>query len=185
MKPLDSAPQDAYHFERCRCRVKWAMGDDSFDSDGSSVDGKVTASPTGSRPTKSERCGCAKCQAGRKTLPHNVVRASHCGSNEDAAAIPEAVSLGFGLSELAHNQVAHSFQNPDQQQVKTLTTDQRILLIHQTAKALNMSSSAPTTKTFGKSTRSVPHSTEKAQKWYPAEDEAKPRKVRGCIHFQS
>ena len=40
------------------------------------------------------------------------------------------------------------------------------------------SSAAPTTKTFGKSTRSVPHPTEKAQKWYPAEDEAKPRKVR-------
>jgi large subunit ribosomal protein L6e len=44
-----------------------------------------------------------------------------------------------------------------------------------------MSSSAPSTKTFGKSTRSVPHPTEKAQKWYPAEDEAKPRKVRKTI----
>ncbi|KAJ4295712.1 60S ribosomal protein L6 [Collariella sp. IMI 366227] len=44
-----------------------------------------------------------------------------------------------------------------------------------------MSSSAPTTKTFGKSTRSVPHPTEKAQKWYPAEDEAQPRKVRKTI----
>lgn len=43
--------------------------------------------------------------------------------------------------------------------------------------------SAPTTKTFGKSTRTVPHPSEKAQKWYPAEDEAKPRKVRGCIYF--
>jgi large subunit ribosomal protein L6e len=40
------------------------------------------------------------------------------------------------------------------------------------------SAAAPTTKTFGKSTRSVPHPSEKAQKWYPAEDEAKPRKVR-------
>jgi len=40
------------------------------------------------------------------------------------------------------------------------------------------SSAAPTTKTFGKSTRSVPHPSEKAQKWYPAEDEGKPRKVR-------
>ena len=43
--------------------------------------------------------------------------------------------------------------------------------------------SAPTTKTFGKSTRSVPHATEKAQKWYPAEDEAKPRKVRWMHSF--
>jgi large subunit ribosomal protein L6e len=41
-----------------------------------------------------------------------------------------------------------------------------------------MSSAAPTKKTFGKSTRSVPHPSEKAQKWYPAEDESKPRQVR-------
>ena len=32
-------------------------------------------------------------------------------------------------------------------------------------------------KTFGKSTREVPHHTEKAKKWYPAEDETVPRKV--------
>jgi len=41
--------------------------------------------------------------------------------------------------------------------------------------------SAPTTKTFGKSTRSVPAPSEKAQKWYPAEDEAKLRKVRKTV----
>ncbi|KAK0754155.1 ribosomal protein L6e-domain-containing protein [Schizothecium vesticola] len=35
-----------------------------------------------------------------------------------------------------------------------------------------------TSKQFGKSTRSVPAASEKAQKWYPAEDESKPRKVR-------
>ncbi|KAK1826161.1 ribosomal protein L6e-domain-containing protein [Podospora conica] len=35
-----------------------------------------------------------------------------------------------------------------------------------------------TSKQFGKSTRSVPAAAEKAQKWYPAEDESKPRKVR-------
>jgi len=40
------------------------------------------------------------------------------------------------------------------------------------------STAASTTKTFGKSTRTVPNASEKAQKWYPAEDEAKPRKVR-------
>lgn len=39
-------------------------------------------------------------------------------------------------------------------------------------------SSQPTSKTFGKSTRSVPHHSEKAPKWYPAYDEAQPRKVR-------
>lgn len=44
-----------------------------------------------------------------------------------------------------------------------------------------MSSSAPTTKTFGKSTRAVPAASEKAQKWYPAEDEAKPRKTRKTV----
>jgi large subunit ribosomal protein L6e len=34
-----------------------------------------------------------------------------------------------------------------------------------------------TQKTFGKSTREVPHHTQKAKKWYPAEDEAVPKKV--------
>ncbi|EAA36244.2 hypothetical protein GE21DRAFT_903 [Neurospora crassa] len=43
------------------------------------------------------------------------------------------------------------------------------------------SAAAPQTKTFGKATRTVPHSSEKAQKWYPAEDEAQPRKVRKTI----
>lgn len=38
--------------------------------------------------------------------------------------------------------------------------------------------STTTTKTFGKSTRVVPAASEKAQKWYPAEDESKPRQVR-------
>ncbi|KAK4131898.1 hypothetical protein BT67DRAFT_436006 [Trichocladium antarcticum] len=45
--------------------------------------------------------------------------------------------------------------------------------------------SAPTTKTFGKSTRTVPHPSEKAQKWYPAEDEAKPRQVRKTLRAWS
>lgn len=36
----------------------------------------------------------------------------------------------------------------------------------------------PTTKKFGKGERTVPHHSKKAQKWYPAEDEAKPKKVR-------
>ena len=35
----------------------------------------------------------------------------------------------------------------------------------------------PTTKKFGSSNRTVPHHTEKSQKWYPAEDEAKPKQV--------
>ncbi|XDG06552.1 hypothetical protein ABKA04_006167 [Annulohypoxylon sp. FPYF3050] len=41
--------------------------------------------------------------------------------------------------------------------------------------------SQPTTKTFGKSTREVPHPSQKAQKWYPAEDEAKPKTVRKAL----
>lgn len=32
-------------------------------------------------------------------------------------------------------------------------------------------------KTFGKSTREVPASSEKAQKWYPAEPDAENKKV--------
>lgn len=44
---------------------------------------------------------------------------------------------------------------------------------------ITMSSKAqPTTKKFGKSTRTVPHPSDKAQKWYPAVDESKPKKVR-------
>jgi large subunit ribosomal protein L6e len=38
-----------------------------------------------------------------------------------------------------------------------------------------------TQKKFGKSTREVPHASQKAQKWYPAEDEAKPKTVRKAI----
>lgn len=33
------------------------------------------------------------------------------------------------------------------------------------------------TKKFGKSERAIPHHTQKAKKFYPAEDEAKPKKV--------
>ena len=35
------------------------------------------------------------------------------------------------------------------------------------------------TKKFGKGERSVPHHTQKARKFYPAQDEARPRKVCG------
>lgn len=50
-----------------------------------------------------------------------------------------------------------------------------------------MSSNEPSkaehkTKKFGKGERNVPHHTQKAKKFYPAEDEAKPRKVRD-IHL--
>ena len=122
-----------------------------------------------------------KCQAGRKTLRPRLARASRCGSSRDPPPVPKAVSLGLRGFRTCAQPAAHPFKISEQQQVKTLTTDQRILLIHQPAKALTMS--APTTKTFGKSTRSVPHATEKAQKWYPAEDEAKPRKVRWMHSF--
>ncbi|KAG5958997.1 hypothetical protein E4U57_001010 [Claviceps arundinis] len=42
-------------------------------------------------------------------------------------------------------------------------------------------SAKPTTKQFGKSSRDVPASSEKAQKWYPAEDDSAPKKVRKAI----
>jgi large subunit ribosomal protein L6e len=32
-------------------------------------------------------------------------------------------------------------------------------------------------KKFGKGERVVPHHTQKAKKWYPAEDESQPKKV--------
>ncbi|KAK1769774.1 ribosomal protein L6e-domain-containing protein [Phialemonium atrogriseum] len=45
-----------------------------------------------------------------------------------------------------------------------------------------MSSKAqPAAKTFGKSTRTVPQASDKAQKWYPAVDESKPKKVRKTL----
>jgi len=54
------APLYTYHCERCRCRVKWAMGDESFDSDGvfGSLEGNSLSS--GSQSTKSWTCGCSK-----------------------------------------------------------------------------------------------------------------------------
>jgi len=44
-----------------------------------------------------------------------------------------------------------------------------------------MSTPAATKKTFGKSTREVPHHSQKASKYYPAEDESAPKKVRKTI----
>ncbi|MCJ1227809.1 hypothetical protein MMC12_004468 [Toensbergia leucococca] len=38
-----------------------------------------------------------------------------------------------------------------------------------------------TTKKFGKGERHIPHHTQKAKKFYPAEDESKPKKVRKSI----
>ncbi|KAL9010199.1 MAG: hypothetical protein Q9173_004846 [Seirophora scorigena] len=40
---------------------------------------------------------------------------------------------------------------------------------------------ASKTKKFGKGEREVPHHTQKAKKFYPAEDESKPKKVRKSI----
>ncbi|KAF2121389.1 60S ribosomal protein L6-B [Lophiotrema nucula] len=39
----------------------------------------------------------------------------------------------------------------------------------------------PTTKKFGKSERSIPHASQKASKYYPAEDVAQPKKSRKSI----
>lgn len=38
-----------------------------------------------------------------------------------------------------------------------------------------------TQKKFGKSTREVPHHSQKAQKWYPAEDDSKPKTIRKAV----
>ncbi|ODA81780.1 hypothetical protein RJ55_00284 [Drechmeria coniospora] len=42
-------------------------------------------------------------------------------------------------------------------------------------------SAKPTTKKFGKSTRVVPAASEKAKKWYNADDECEPKKVRKAV----
>ncbi|KAJ3524244.1 hypothetical protein NM208_g12135 [Fusarium decemcellulare] len=42
-------------------------------------------------------------------------------------------------------------------------------------------SAQPTSKTFGKSTREVPAPSEKAKKWYPADDEPESKKVRKAV----
>ncbi|CAF9935944.1 MAG: hypothetical protein HETSPECPRED_009956 [Heterodermia speciosa] len=39
-----------------------------------------------------------------------------------------------------------------------------------------------TTKKFGKGEREIPHHTQKAKKYYPAEDESSPKRVRKSIH---
>lgn len=42
-------------------------------------------------------------------------------------------------------------------------------------------SAKPQTKKFGKGTRDVPAASEKAQKWYPADDESQPKKNRKAV----
>merc|ERR1712000_500004 len=42
-------------------------------------------------------------------------------------------------------------------------------------------SAKPTSKTFGKTTREVPAPSEKAKKWYPADDDAENKKVRKAV----
>lgn len=46
-------------------------------------------------------------------------------------------------------------------------------------------SAKPQNKTFGKSTRAVPASTEKAKKWYPAEADAEKKLVSRKRHVFS
>lgn len=45
-------------------------------------------------------------------------------------------------------------------------------------------SAKPTTKQFGKSTREVPASADKAKKWYPADDDSEPKKVSLFVVMQ-
>merc|ERR1712093_363650 len=53
--------------------------------------------------------------------------------------------------------------------------------LHTMSAVLEANRPAGQTKTFGKSTREVPHHSQKARKFYPAEDEAVARKVRKTI----
>ncbi|CCU81952.1 unnamed protein product [Blumeria hordei] len=47
--------------------------------------------------------------------------------------------------------------------------------------SLEASKPTPTVKTFGKSTREVPHHSQKAKQWYPADDEPQLKKIRKSI----
>jgi large subunit ribosomal protein L6e len=48
-----------------------------------------------------------------------------------------------------------------------------------------MSATQVQKKTFGKSTREVPAASQKASKWYPAEDDAQHKKVRTVYYSRS
>jgi len=48
--------------------------------------------------------------------------------------------------------------------------------------AATKTDNAPTTKKFGKGERTVPHSSTKARRFYPAEDESAPRKTRKTVN---
>ena len=45
--------------------------------------------------------------------------------------------------------------------------------------AATKTDTAPQTKKFGKGERTVPHPSVRARRFYPAEDESAPKKVRG------
>lgn len=44
-----------------------------------------------------------------------------------------------------------------------------------------MSDAVGQTKQFGKGKRTVPHPAQKAQKWYPVDDESQPKKVSTAL----
>jgi hypothetical protein len=61
---------------------------------------------------------------------------------------------------------------------KLLTQRPTFLFVNHPHTTTTFTMSQPTTtKKFGKSTREVPHHSQKAQKWYPAEDDEKPKSV--------
>lgn len=76
---------------------------------------------------------------------------------------PKAQSLGL-----------LSTQDDNDNHEPTTTTESVLVKMSATPAATRP---AAQKKTFGKSTREVPHHTQKAQKWYPAEDEYQPKKV--------
>ena len=86
------------------------------------------------------------------------------------------------LASSAHRQRASSryqLRQPSLYQATTYTGDQseKTRQSHTMSTSKNAPKTEPTTKKFGKGQRTVPHPTKKAQKFYPVEDAAKPRKV--------
>lgn len=79
------------------------------------------------RPTKSQWCGCAKWQAGRKTLRERLARAHEKCLRRDAPQFPKRLAWGLVLFELAHNwmPIAHFKISSSRNK---LTTDHENLL---------------------------------------------------------
>lgn len=79
--------------------------------------------------------------------------------------------------------IIHDLGRPTIQQRTDQRSSNRFIL--KMSATLEATRPAGQKKTFGKSTREVPHHTQKAKKWYPAEDELQAKKVRSIMLLRS